>query len=100
MATFRARKLARKMNGPFQRTAVKISRENVLKKESSYGIVDAKKCHSSLGVTVKACYRRGVLSSSVCSPKSSLIVVIIAMHSLSTFINISNGHREPLIFRT
>ena len=58
------------------------------------------KCHSSLSETVKPCYRRGVLSSSVCSPKSSLIVAIIAMHSLSTFINISNGHREPKNVRT
>ena len=75
MASFRAGKLARKMNGRFQSTAVKSRTENVLdsrKRKSSDSRADAIKVSFQF-----ECESETVLLSSVCFPKSLLMVAII-----------------------
>ena len=79
MASFRAGKLTRKMNGRFQSTGVKSRMENVLdsrKRKSSDSRADAMKVFS-LSVKARPSFRGGVLLSSVCFPKSLLMVAII-----------------------
>ena len=80
MATFRAGKLARKKNGHFQSTAVKSRTENVLyfrKRKSTDSLADAIKVSFQSECESEPCYREGVLLSSVCFPRSLLMVAII-----------------------
>ena len=85
MATFRAGKLDRKKNGRFQSTGVKSRTENFLdsrKIKSSDSLADAIKCHFSLSSKARPCYRGDVLLSSVCFPRSLLMVKIINVEVL------------------